>query len=215
MRTVYLCDFDGTIAPDDVGAELVRAFSPGRDAERAALLARWKTGTMGHRELTEAEAALLAIDAPQAYAFVARFAIDPGFAPFVSAARARGDQVQVLSEGFGFYVEALLAGAGLGDLPWAANALVFENGGARAEFPNYDPECGRCGNCKGRHAREWRARGWRTVMVGDGLSDRCGARAADAVFARGDLLDWCAEQRLPAEPFAGFHDLSARVRASA
>jgi 2,3-diketo-5-methylthio-1-phosphopentane phosphatase len=212
---VYLCDFDGTVAPDDVGAALVHAFSTGRDAERADLLARWRTGTMGHRELTEAEAALLAIDAPQAHAFVARFAIDPGFATFVREAHARGDAVKVLSEGFGFYVEALLAHAGLGDLPWAANALRFENGGARAEFPFYDDACGRCGNCKGRHVREWRTRGWRTVMVGDGLSDRCGARAADAVFARGDLLDWCAEQRVPAEPFTGFHDLSARVRPSA
>jgi len=215
MRTVFLCDFDGTIAPDDVGARLVHEFSPGREAERRALLVRWQSGTMGHRELTEAEAALLTIDEPQAREFVDRFALDPGFAPFVREAHARGDEVKVLSEGFGFYVEALLARDGLAHVPWAANTLEFADGRARAAFPNYDPECGRCGNCKGRHVREWRARGWRTVMVGDGLSDRCGARAADAVFARRDLLRWCGEQNVAAEPFATFDDLASRVRASA
>src|SRR5438552_12338064 len=127
----------------------------------------------------------------QALAFTRGFAIDPCFAPFVRAARARGDEVAVVSEGFDFYVGDQLARAGLGDVSFSANSLRFEGDRLTPEFP--DGGCGDCGNCKGRHVRAWRDRGFATALVGDGLSDRCGARAADRVFARGDLLAWCRE----------------------
>jgi 2-hydroxy-3-keto-5-methylthiopentenyl-1-phosphate phosphatase len=120
----------------------------------------------------------------------------------------------VVSEGFGFYVRELLAAAGLGHLPWAANRMCFEPGDqVRAEFPFHDPDCPRCGNCKARHVRDWRSRGFRTVMVGDGLSDRCGARAADAVVASGALLAWCREAGVAARAFEDFHDVATVARA--
>ena len=60
--------------------------------------------------------------------------------------------------------------------------------------------------------RHWRERGYETVLVGDGLSDRCGAREADRVIARGDLLDWCAREGLAARPFRDFADVAALAR---
>jgi 2-hydroxy-3-keto-5-methylthiopentenyl-1-phosphate phosphatase len=51
------------------------------------------------------------------------------------------------------------------------------------------------------------------VLVGDGLSDRCGAREADRVVARGTLLDWCAAEGVPALPFRDFADVAALARA--
>jgi 2-hydroxy-3-keto-5-methylthiopentenyl-1-phosphate phosphatase len=215
MATVFLCDFDGTVSPIDVGAALVRAFSRGRERELGALLERWRGGTIGHRELTEAQVELLEAGEAEMRAFAARFEVAADFAPFARAALARGDAVMVLSEGFDLYVEPMLERAGLAGLPWAANHLRFDGRRVRAEFPYFDRSCGRCGNCKGAHAREWRARGYRTVAIGDGLSDRCAARAADQVFARGDLLEWCASSQLAAEPFADFGDVASRVRASA
>jgi 2,3-diketo-5-methylthio-1-phosphopentane phosphatase len=213
MPTAYLCDFDGTISPRDVGAGLVHAFSPGGDRERNALLARWSAGGMGHRELTIAECALLTLTQPEALEFALGHTLDPTFRPFVDEIRARGDAVMVVSEGFGLYVHALLARDGLGDLPWAANRIVFEDGGrVRAEFPFHDPACPRCGNCKGRHVRDWQARGHRTVLVGDGMSDRCGARAADHVYARGALLEWCRHEGIETRPFRSFADVAAHER---
>jgi 2-hydroxy-3-keto-5-methylthiopentenyl-1-phosphate phosphatase len=57
--------------------------------------------------------------------------------------------------------------------------------------------------------RRYREKGFEVVMVGDGLSDRCGARAADRVVARGELLEWCRAQGIAAEPFADFADVEA------
>ncbi|MGH7724962.1 MAG: hypothetical protein ACREOU_05990, partial [Candidatus Eiseniibacteriota bacterium] len=48
----------------------------------------------------------------------------------------------------------------------------------------------------------------RTVFIGDGLSDRCGARAADVVYAKGDLLAFCRDAGIPARPFANFEDVA-------
>lgn len=213
MPFAYLCDFDGTISPQDIGAAVVRRFSTGRESERDALLERWYAGGMGHRELSVSECELLSVDAAEALTFTRTFRLDPHFAPFVREALGRGDAVMVVSEGFDFYVRDHLARAGFPDLPWAANAARFEPGGrVRAEFPFLDPACEHCGNCKAQHVRRYRGRGFHTVLVGDGLSDRCGARAADTVLARGDLLEWCRREKLAHVPFEHFGDVAEFAR---
>jgi 2,3-diketo-5-methylthio-1-phosphopentane phosphatase len=213
-RTAFLCDFDGTIAPRDIGAAFVKRFSGGREAEREALLQRWMSGAIGHRELTLAECALVTADEAEAREFVRGFALDPHFAPFARAALARGDHVMVVSEGFEFYVADHLRRAGLEDVPFAANRVAFAGGRVIPEFPHAADGCGACGNCKAQHVRRLAARGLRTVLVGDGLSDRCGARAADAVLARGSLLEWCAREGIAATAFGSFSDVTAWVRES-
>jgi len=212
MPDAFLCDFDGTIAPQDIGAAIVQRFSAGRDAERRALLDRWRGETIGHREMIEAECRLLEADEAETLEFARRFSIDPEFAPFTRERWARGDAVMVVSEGFDVYVRDQLARAGLERLPWAANRLRFEGRRVTPEFPFYDPSCGGCGNCKAQHARGWRARGYRVILIGDGLSDCCGARAADRVLARGELLDWCRREGVAARPFESFADLGRAAR---
>jgi HAD superfamily phosphoserine phosphatase-like hydrolase len=212
MPSVFLCDFDGTVSPADIGAAFARRFSPAGAAETPAFLARWMSGEMGHRELTAAQCRLLAVTREEAMEFARGFTLDAHFAPFAREALARGDAVAVVSEGFDFYVRDQLERAGLGDLPWSANALRFEGDRVVPEFPEVAGGCGRCGNCKGRHVRAWRARGYQTVLVGDGLSDRCGAREADRVLARRDLLAWCRGEGIAVTPFESFADVALAVR---
>jgi 2-hydroxy-3-keto-5-methylthiopentenyl-1-phosphate phosphatase len=215
MARAFLCDFDGTVSPTDIGAAFARAFSPGGSAEQEELLGPWVRGEMGHRDLTRAQCRRIAASAGEALAFTRGFALDPHFAPFVREVEARGDRVMVVSEGFDFYLADQLARAGLAGLPFAANRLRFEAGRVTPEFPWAAEGCGDCGNCKGQHVRAWRARGFATVLVGDGLSDRCGARAADEVIARGELLAWCRREGLAAREFRDFADVAALARAAA
>lgn len=213
MPYAFLCDFDGTVSPSDIGAAFVRRFSPGRERERAELLARWRSGELGNRGIAEAECALVSAREEEALEFTRGFRLDPHFAPFVREVRGRGDAVMVVSEGFDFYVRDQLARAGLADLPRAANEVRFgSDGSVRAEFPFADGGCGECGNCKAQHVRRYQALGFRAILVGDGLSDRCGARAADAVLARGGLLAWCREANVPARPFESFADVADVAR---
>ena len=213
MTTAWLIDFDGTVSPTDVGAALIDQFARGDQVAATDALERWKRGTLGHRQLTEMECRRMSATRDQALAFARRFEIDPEFAGFARAAMAHGDAIQVVSEGFDFYISDLLARAGLPDLPVAANHARFSDLTWIPEFPHYDPACARCGNCKGRHVRRYQALGHRVIFVGDGLSDRCGAAAADVVFARADLLDWCRREGVSAHAFTGFAGLSAALAA--
>jgi 2-hydroxy-3-keto-5-methylthiopentenyl-1-phosphate phosphatase len=218
MPTAFLCDFDGTIAPTDIGAALIRRFAPGHEAQRESMLARWVRDEIGSRELTLAECEPVRVTADEALAFTRAFRIDPQFEPFAREALGRGDAVMVVSDGFDFYIQDQLDRAGLSMLPRAANRARFADGRLEPEFPFTDGGCGRCGNCKAQHVRRYRALGFHTVMVGDGLSDRCGARAADAIVARGALLSWCRRSELRAqwfESFADVSDLARRVAAPA
>ena len=208
MPVAYLCDFDGTIAPEDVGAHYVARYGAVPQTTRDALVARWRAGEIGSRELTLAECEGLRATEAESLAYVRGFRLDPGFAPFVREARGRGDAVMVVSDGFDFYVRDHLERAGLGDVPWAANRARFADGGLALEFPYADGGCGRCANCKAQHVRRYKALGFHAVMVGNGLSDRCGARAADRVLARGELLAWSRAERLEVEPFENFSEVA-------
>lgn len=212
MPLAYLCDFDGTISPVDIGAAFVRRFSGDRSANAPALLSQWRAGQIGSRELTAIECGWLEATESAALDFARGFTLDAHFERFAREADRRGEKVVVVSDGFDFYVRDQLARAGLGHLEWSANRIRFEGSTVRVEF-EAPQGCGQCGNCKGAHVRRHRDRGCEVVLVGDGLSDRCGARLADHVLARGDLLEWCREEGIPAEPFSNFDDVDHWARA--
>lgn len=213
MPIAYLCDFDGTISPRDIGAAFAERFSPAGASARVPELGEWLEGRIGHRTLTRAQCAHVRAREDEALAFTRGFRLDPRFAPFVREALGRGDAVMVVSEGFDFYLRDHLVREGLGDLPWAANHLVFrEDGGVSPEFPFADPTCDDCGNCKAQHVRRYRSYGYFTVLVGDGASDRHGALAADAVLARGHLREWCVEQGVAHEAVNDFGDVAEYAR---
>jgi len=212
MPFAYLCDFDGTISPRDIGAAFVERFSPDGAAAKLPMLDDWLAGRVGHRELTMAECALVRAGEEEALAFTRTFRLDPHFATFAREALGRGDAVMVVSEGFDFYVRDHLARAGFPDMPWAANHLEFAGGRVVPGFPFADPACAECGNCKAQHVRRYRGRGFHTVLVGDGTSDRHGAAAADTVLARGTLRQWCLSDGLPCVPFEDFADVAEFAR---
>jgi HAD superfamily phosphoserine phosphatase-like hydrolase len=212
MSVAWLCDFDGTVSPRDIGAAFASQFSQGA-AARVPELADWFAGRCGHRVVTRAQCALVRARRDEALAFARGFSLDPAFAPFARAALARGEVVMVVSEGFDFYVRELLEREGLGSLPWVANHLRFEpDGRVTPEFLFADLACDDCGNCKAQHVRHHRALGRRVVLVGDGGSDRHGALAADEVLARGGLGEWCRENGIAHTPFQDFRDVAAVAR---
>lgn len=212
MPVAYLCDFDGTISPHDIGAAFVERFSPDGEAARLGWLSQWRSGALGHRELSTRQCEGIAVSEDDAVRFAREFKLDPQFAPFVREALGRGDAVMVVSEGWDFYVRDHLRRVGLPDLPWAANRLAFGGGRVVPEFPFADPSCERCGNCKAQHVRRYRALGQHAVLVGDGLSDRCGVLAADSVLARGELAAWCDAERRPYQAFEHFGDVAEFAR---
>jgi HAD superfamily phosphoserine phosphatase-like hydrolase len=208
MAAFYLCDFDGTVAREDVGNRFFSAFTRDR-AAWDAIIDEWLAGTLGGRKVLARECRLMDVDEERAAAFVAGRAIDPSFPDFVAAARAAGGDVAIASDGLLFYVRRILDAHGLDHVPARANGARFVDGGLVPEFGSPDGTgCGRCGTCKGAVLAELARGHARTVFVGDGLSDRCGARAAGTVYAKHALLDYCRREGIAATPFETFADVA-------
>jgi 2,3-diketo-5-methylthio-1-phosphopentane phosphatase len=200
-----LSDWDGTVTAADTQALLLDAF--GRPDWRAVEDEVYAGGA-GSRVAYPLIYEGFRMPAAEVAAFVRdRVRLDPAFTDLARFCRERGVPLRVVSDGQLFYIERLLTEAGLDWVPVAANGASFTSEGVKLTYVEPARGCGRCGNCKRTWVEEYQRRGYRVVYAGDGRTDRCAARAADAVFARDFLLDFCRAEGLACVPLTGFHQL--------
>lgn len=200
-----LVDYDGTIALTDVSDTLMAAFVNAEWEERAA---EYDAGRIGSRRLMEWEVGL--IDAPpdDLRALAARQAHDPGFVDLVRHARAAGIPVEVVSDGFGFFIQPALDALGVGDLPIVTARTTFPPGGRpRIEFPNGHPRCFVCGTCKRNRVLAHQDAGRAVVFIGDGASDRYAAGYSDVVWAKDQLVALCVDNGWPFRRWTEFGEI--------
>lgn len=215
------CDFDGTIAVDDVTDTLLQRFGrPGWEALEAA----WEAGEIGSRECMKGQVALLNMSATELDAHLDALPIDPHFAAFVEAAQRRGMPVQVVSDGIDYAISRILGRHGLGNLTVMANHLVQT--GERSwqlQSPHASAACVRAsGNCKCERLAEQRPVHGKVLFVGDGSSDFCVSGKADFVLAKARLITYCQEQHIAhaayehfGEALALMEDITAPIRMTA
>jgi 2,3-diketo-5-methylthio-1-phosphopentane phosphatase len=201
-----LVDYDGTVALTDVSDSVMAEFVTGEWEELAA---RYDAGLMGSRRLMEREIELLAADEASLLATAAAQPHDAGFRPFVERARSANVPLEVVSDGFGFFIGPALATLGLGDLPVITALTTFDGGHARIEFPNGHPRCFVCGTCKRERVLAQQRAGRAVVFVGDGESDRYAAGYADVVFAKGALVTICVDNGWPFHRWTEFAEIDA------
>ena len=206
---VVLFDFDGTIAHLDLSDEVMRRYAD-LDAW-APLEAAYLTGQIGSRTLLTRQAALLHGDTSRIAGMADGEELDAEFRPFVDELRGRGVLVEIVSDGFGFFVRPALARLGLGDLPVFSARTSFPPNGVSIEFPDGHPRCLVCGTCKRERILVHQAAGRFTVFVGDGFSDLYAAAHADLVFAKEHLAALCADRGWPFHEWATFADIRAVV----
>jgi len=199
-----LVDYDGTIALTDVSDTVMAEYvSGGWEAEAAA----YDAGLMGSRRLMTLEMAMVDSDPADLLATAAAQPHDPGFVSFVRRAQAAGIPVEVVSDGFGFFIEPALEALGVPELPVVTARTTFRARRATIEYPNGHPRCLVCGTCKRDRVLAHRAAGRRVVFVGDGESDRYAAGYADVVFAKRSLVRICVEAGWPFERWTEFREI--------
>jgi len=209
-KIAVLCDFDGTVARDDVGNLLFSTFVPGGSA--LAVVERWKRGEISSRECLETECSMARVSRESLDSFVGERKLDPYFKDFHDFAKRRGMEVVIMSDGLDYYIERILVRNGLGGIHFFANRLHFNGKGLEVEFPWYNVlECTDCGCCKTHHLYRYRDQGYFIIYVGDGLSDRCPCETADLVFAKGDLLRHCRQKGIAHVEFRNFRDVEREV----
>ncbi len=207
----FLVDYDGTIALTDVSDTVMAEHMSG---DLGALAARYDAGEVGSRRLMEAEMGLVRAEGSELLATAARQPHDPGFVPFVRRAQAAGIPVEVVSDGFGFFIAPAMARLGLPELPIVTAATSFAAGRASIAFPNGHPTCFVCGTCKRQRVFAHQAAGRAVVFIGDGESDRYAAGYADLVFAKRALVPICVANGWPFIRWTEFSDIHGWLNAT-
>ncbi|MCI0695753.1 MtnX-like HAD-IB family phosphatase [candidate division KSB1 bacterium] len=199
---IVFCDFDGTLAQNDVGDMLFKTFANGTECEK--WVQQWLRGEISSRECMEREAATARLTREQLDAFCDAQALAPGFRDFAEFCRQRNWPLLVLSDGLDYYIQRVLRQHKL-NLPILANHLEFVPPDRIAvSFPYFEHSCGKC---KGYHIRRLAKPGEKIVYIGDGYSARCGAQEADIIFAKGDLAKWCEEKSREYFRFENFENV--------
>jgi 2,3-diketo-5-methylthio-1-phosphopentane phosphatase len=216
MPAVFL-DFDGTISRADVvDAILERHAAP----EWVRVEEEWRAGRLGSRECLRQQMALVTATPAQADALIDAIGLDEGFGALLSTCAAAGMPAHIISDGFDYCIRRLLR-----QVPAAAQPLVQsmricashlepagDDGTWRTAFPFPEDACVHgCATCKPAVMQTLNPERAVTVFVGDGLSDRYAAGAADIVFAKDKLARYCVEQSISHVPYKGLADVAVEL----
>ena len=208
-------DFDGTITRQDVGDAMFEEFGGRKSLEAVS---EYRAGTLSAVECFRRECeACGELDKEALDAFLDRQEIDPSFIEFVTFARSRGIECFIVSDGMDYYISRILQRHGAGDVQFFANSLslVPVDGSSRVRlspsFPFRDEVCDRCACCKRNHMLTLSGDDDVIVYIGEGYSDRCPVRYADAVFAKDDLLKYCQQENISFFEYASFADVTVRL----
>jgi 2-hydroxy-3-keto-5-methylthiopentenyl-1-phosphate phosphatase len=201
MSRSIVLDYDGTVTESDLLDRVAKEF--GDPAVYQEVEDGLDEGRLPLREVIMRE--FLPVTAPleEVVAWVLEHArVRPGFAEFVSSARAGGWDVHIVSSGFHELIEPVLEREDV-EVPVHANRVDPRPDGWVVQW-NYPDDCDECGeSCK----RTLLPAG-EVVYVGDGYSDRCAAQAADRVFAPAGLARYLAGRGVPFEQFDDFRTLA-------
>ncbi len=206
MKTLILCDFDGTISIRDMGYDLLNRFSSG---DWEAIDRDFCEGKIGSKEAYSRIAKILKGNEKDLLGFIQKHSnIDPHFTSFYQYCRERDIDVKIVSDGLDFYIKTVLEIHYLSEIPFYANHTHFHKGdGMEVSFPYFNEECGLCGTCKKRFVQIHRKAYDSILFIGNGISDRCAAREADFVFAKDSLYTYCIDQDITCHFFANFHEI--------
>ncbi len=202
----FVVDYDGTICLTQVTDVLMDVH--GTSPDWRALDERYMRNKIGSREELAQLVAWLPAEREPVIATAAAQPHDATFRGFVEAARRHDLEIEVVSDGYGFYVEPALAALGVTGVPIVTAETSWASGRPEISFPAGHPACFVCGTCKRERVLLHQARGRHVIVVGDGPSDRFAAAHADTIFAKPPLSSWCAEAGWPFIAWSTFDDLT-------
>lgn len=204
-RYIMLADFDGTAAERDVQQVILDALAD--PAAWRAINRVWADGGMTTAERSRRQWDLISAGEAEVLAVLEDLALDAGFPAFAQLCEQRGYPLYVVSDGFDFYIAPLLRRAGLERLPVIANTLAYRGGRPEFRFLLQRSPDQYYGNDKTYVIEQLRQSGSTVVYIGDGYSDRAAAHAADLLFAKDRLAEYCREAGIAFIPFRTFRDV--------
>lgn len=211
-RAALVTDFDGTLTERDVYELVVERFGlpPGEHPFEA-----YRAGRLTHLEAMQRLFAR--VDDEQALLdLLPEVGLQPGLGALVTRLDAAGWDVVVVSAGSRWYIDRLLADAGV-EVTVHSNPGRYEPGrGLVLEPPTGAFRSATVGVDKAAVLHHVRSTHEPVAFAGDGLADLPPARLVrdDLRFARGDLAVAAAAEGLPTRPFGSWAEVVEQVLAS-
>jgi 2,3-diketo-5-methylthio-1-phosphopentane phosphatase len=214
-KPILFLDFDGTITKRDAVDAILESFADSRWLE---IEEDWKQGRIGSRECLAAQMRLVRATKDQIDALLDSIEIDGGFVKLLNTCAKRGVEVHIISDGFDYCINRILARPALNLQARMNGVRVFSSHLEAArdrwevDFPSFHQSCGHgCATCKPAIMSLLNPSGGPTVFVGDGLSDKYAATSADLVFAKDSLGALCREQRIAHRQYRSLADVAEQL----
>lgn len=214
LQPVLFLDFDGTIARRDVTDAILESFADDRWLE---IERQWRSGLIGSRDCLRAQMALVRASRKMLDALIDSIEVDEGFALLLEVCARHGVAAHIASDGFDYCIRRILerprlrlSGLLRGVRICASHLEEACGGRWQTDFPFFKQVCAHgCATCKPAVMRLLNPAGAPAVFVGDGLSDRYAARAADLVFAKSSLAAHCRGHGPAYVPFEELDEVAA------
>lgn len=186
----FFCDFDGTITKEDTLNKFLRVYA---NADWLEIEKKWLDGKIGSKQCIEEQMQMFPYMKESTLSdFIDSIEIDETFPDFLDYIKSENIDFTIVSDGFDFFIERILAKNNIKNVKIFSNKLEFENGIFKTFFPHFNEYCERkSGVCKCNVINSNRIVTNRVLYAGDGMSDYCASKLADVLFAKGSLLEYC------------------------
>ena len=205
-----LCDFDDTIAHQNVAQLLLERFGHG---EWQALREQLRRDEINFRQYQElAFDAVTAGEAEMRRYVEAETVVRSGFRQLWGYCQETNTPLAIASLGLDFYIEAVMQREGISPVAICAVETSFTPQGISYRYPYSWEGCTRWGTCKCSVLWRYQQSGHAVAYIGDGTSDFCPASKADLVFARSHLAEKCIAEGVQHHDFQDFHQVVACLK---
>jgi len=204
VKTLFQCDFDGTLTEEDVSFMILDAFATG-DWRR--LLTQYREGKIPVGRFNTRAFAMVKADKPTLLQFVrSKARIRTGFHELLAYCHRQGFEFVIVSNGLDFYIDTILGDMGIDNIQVFAARTRFTADGIDVRY--IGPRGNQLeDNFKDAYVSLFLGRGYRLIYAGNGISDVSPARQAHHIFATGELLTCCQEINLNCTPFTDLNDV--------
>lgn len=213
LKLKIFCDFDGTVANNDVWLNTLGKFIPDKVAHDK-LIEEYNTGELPTRECIRRELELIKdFDLKKFYDLVDKEFLDIYFKHFCDYCSERDYPVVIVSEGFDLYIERILKANSINLQYYCNKLIVHDDNSLSCEFPYSDEHCNWCGVSKRNilinNTND--LEGEISVFIGDGVTDFCVSGFADVVFAKDKLASYCWKNNITYFEYKNFLDITNKL----
>jgi len=204
VKTLFQCDFDGTLTQEDVSFLILDAFATG---DWRQLLTQYREGKISVGYFNMKAFAMVKADKQTLLQFVkSRAKMRAGFHELLAYCHRKGFEFVIVSNGLDFYIETILRDIGMDNIQVFAAQTQFSPSGIDVRYIGPDGNQLE-DNFKDAYVRLFLERGYRLIYAGNGISDLSPARQAHHIFATSELLTYCKEMNLNCTPFIDLNDI--------